>query len=216
MRRLLIMGPPGAGKGTQAALIKDYYKIVHISTGDMFRKAMKNETPLGRLAKEYIDKGELVPDSVTISLVRERLQEEDCEKGFLLDGFPRTIAQAIALDDLLSELNIKIDKVINIQVPDEDLISRITGRRVCLNCGASYHVANQPSKVDGICDNCHGLLYQRDDDSEETIKNRLVVYNSQTKPLLEYYKNSGTLESINGTGTVEEIFDRIKDTLGEN
>lgn len=214
--RLLIMGPPGAGKGTQAALIKDTYNIVHISTGDMFRKAMKNETPLGKLAKEYIDKGELVPDSVTISLVRERLQEEDCEKGFLLDGFPRTIAQAIALDDMLSELNIKIDKVINVEVPDEDLIERITGRRICLNCGAGYHVKNQPPKVEGICDNCHGLLYQRDDDSEETIKNRLVVYNRQTKPLLEYYKNAGILATIEGKGTIEEIFDKIKSTLGGN
>ncbi|MCI5938343.1 MAG: adenylate kinase [Bacilli bacterium] len=212
--KLIIMGPPGAGKGTQAALIKNTLNIPHISTGDMFREAIKNETPLGVEAKRYIDNGELVPDSVTIGLVRERLSNKDCQKGFLLDGFPRTIPQAKALDEILKDLNLNLDAVINIAVDDNVLVDRIVGRRVCPKCKAGYHITNLKPKVDGICDVCGEKLVQRKDDTEETVKNRLNVYANQTKPLLEYYDSYGIVKTIDGVGDIDVIFNNIKSSLG--
>lgn len=212
--KLIIMGPPGAGKGTQAALIKNTLNIPHISTGDMFREAIKNETPLGVEAKRYIDNGELVPDSVTIGLVRERLSNKDCQKGFLLDGFPRTIPQAKALDEILKDLNLSLDAVINIAVDDNVLVDRIVGRRVCPRCKAGYHITNLKPKVDGICDVCGEKLVQRKDDTEETVKNRLNVYANQTKPLLEYYDSYGIVKTIDGVGDIDVIFNNIKSSLG--
>ncbi len=212
--KLIIMGPPGAGKGTQAALIKNTLNIPHISTGDMFREAIKNETPLGVEAKRYIDNGELVPDSVTIGLVRERLSNKDCQKGFLLDGFPRTIPQAKALDEILKDLNLNLDAVINIAVDDNVLVDRIVGRRVCPKCKAGYHITNLKPKVDGICDVCGEKLVQRKDDIEETVKNRLNVYANQTKPLLEYYDSYGIVKTIDGVGDIDVIFNNIKSSLG--
>ena len=211
---LLIMGRPGAGKGTQAFNIRDYYKIPHISTGDMFREAIKNETKLGLLAKSYMDKGLLVPDEVTIGIVKERLSQADCKKGFLLDGFPRTIAQAEALDNILKENGVKLDAVLDINVQPEILIRRMVGRRVCKNCGATYHVEFNPSKVQGICDECGSELIQRKDDTEETGKNRLAVYDSNTAPFLEYYKKQNILKTVNGDQPLEKVFDDIKVVLG--
>lgn len=212
--RLVIMGPPGAGKGTQAALIKETYNIPHISTGDMFREAISNKTALGIEAKKNIDKGMLVPDSVTISLVKERLSQDDCKKGFLLDGFPRTIAQAQALDEILKELNIKLDAVINIDVDFNVLVDRIIGRRACPKCGASFHIVNQPPKKEGICDACGSVLVQRKDDTKETVVTRLDVYTNQTKPLLDYYTNQGLIKNVCGLGDIDVIFSNIKKSLG--
>ena len=212
--RLVIMGPPGAGKGTQAALIKEAYNIPHISTGDMFREAISNKTALGIEAKKNIDKGMLVPDSVTISLVKERLSQDDCKKGFLLDGFPRTIAQAQALDEILKELNIKLDAVINIDVDFNVLVDRIIGRRVCPKCGASFHIVNQPPKKEGICDACGATLVQRKDDTRETVVTRLDVYTNQTKPLLDYYNKQGIVKNVCGLGDIDVIFSNIKKSLG--
>ena len=212
--KLIIMGPPGAGKGTQAALIKEFYNIPHISTGDMFRQAIKNATPLGVEAKNYIDQGKLVPDSVTIGLVKERLSESDCKKGFLLDGFPRTIPQAEALDDILKELNIKLDAVINIEVDENVLIDRIVGRRVCPKCGQGYHVTNLKPLKEGICDKCGSELVQRKDDTKETVVTRLDVYNKQTLPLLAYYTKQNLVKGINGLGDIDVIFQDIKNQVG--
>jgi len=211
---LLIMGPPGAGKGTQAVLIKEEYQIPHISTGEMFRDAISNKTPLGIEAKKYIDKGELVPDFVTNGVVKERLGKDDCKKGFLLDGFPRTLNQAITLDSILSELGIFLDHVLNIDVPYALVIDRISGRRVCPQCGAGYHIKTLKPRVAGICDACGHKLIQRVDDTEETIANRLHIYEKNTKPLLEYYNNKGLLVNINGDGKINEIFQEIKKVLG--
>lgn len=213
--RLLIMGAPGAGKGTQAALIKEAYNIKHISTGDMFRKAISEKTPTGIEAKSYIDQGKLVPDSVTNKLVRERLSEKDCENGFLLDGYPRNLAQAEELDKILEDLGIKLDAVINVSVDDNFLIERITGRRTCTKCGASYHVSFNKPKVEGICDECGSTLIQRPDDSEETIKNRLSVYYEKTKPVLDYYEAQNIVKNVDGIGEINEIFEKIKKELGE-
>ena len=212
--RLLIMGPPGAGKGTQATLIKSQYQIPHISTGDMFREAISQGTPLGLLAKNYTDKGELVPDSVTIGLVRDRLQKDDCKAGFLLDGFPRTITQAVNLDEILKNLYMEIDAVINVVVDDETLIKRISGRRLCEKCGASYHLQNMKPKVENVCDVCGGPLYQRKDDTKETMVNRLSVYYKQTKPLLDYYQEKGLVRDVNGIGHYEDTFKEIQEYLG--
>ncbi len=208
------MGPPGAGKGTQAALIKEAFQIPHISTGDMFREAMRNETKVGLEAKKYIDNGMLVPDSVTNALVKERLSQADCKKGFLLDGFPRNISQAEALDNILSELNIKLDAVINIEVEFSILVDRVVGRRICPKCGAGYHIKNLKPKKDGICDVCGSELIQRKDDNEETIKTRLNVYSEQTKPLLAYYDKQGLVKTFNGDDDVNAIFANIKSAVG--
>lgn len=208
------MGPPGAGKGTQAALIKEAYQIPHISTGDMFREAMRNGTKVGLEAKGYIDKGMLVPDSVTNALVKERLSQADCKKGFLLDGFPRNIPQAEALDKIFEELNIKLDAVINIDVDFSILVDRVVGRRICPKCGAGYHITNLKPVKDGICDVCGTELIQRKDDNEETIKTRLNVYSNQTQPLLEYYNKQGVVKTINGEGDVNVIFNNIKNSVG--
>ena len=213
---LLIMGPPGAGKGSQAALLKDYYKIPHISTGAIFRERIALGTHVGIIAKEYIDKGELVPDSVTIDLVKERLQEDDILNGFLFDGFPRTIPQAIALNMILKESNKMIDKVINLVVDDATLISRISGRRVCIKCGAIYHIEGKKPLVEGVCDLDFGKLIHRDDDKIETVTNRLKVYYEKTKPLLDFYDDLGLLVNVDGLGGIEKGFERIKKILEES
>ncbi|WP_425059829.1 Adenylate kinase [Sporomusa carbonis] len=210
---ILLMGPPGAGKGTQAAKLVENFKIPHISTGDMFRAAVKEGTELGKQAKACMDAGQLVPDSVTIGIVKERLAKEDCQKGFILDGFPRTIAQAEALDRTLSELEIRLDRVINITAPDSELVGRMTGRRICKNCGATYHVAFNPSSKNGICDKCGGELFQRDDDREETVINRLSVYQAQTQPLIEYYQDKGLYTEINGLQPIDDVLKDIVSSL---
>ncbi|MDF2563804.1 MAG: adenylate kinase [Massilibacillus sp.] len=202
---ILLMGPPGAGKGTQAAMLVDKFGIPHISTGDMFRAAVKEGTELGKQAKACMDAGQLVPDSVTIGIVKERLAKPDCKKGFILDGFPRTLEQANALDATLGELQIKLDRVVNISVPAEDLISRATGRRICRGCGATYHVAYNPTAKEGICDKCSGETYQRDDDSEATMTKRLTVYSSQTKPLIQYYQDNGLYTEIDGKQSIDKV-----------
>ena len=212
--KLLIMGRPGAGKGTQAVNIREYYHIPHISTGDMFRAAIKNQTKLGLEAKSYMDQGALVPDEVTIGIVRERLSEDDCKKGFLLDGFPRTIAQAEALDQILESNGIKLDAVLDVNVPAEILIRRMVGRRVCKTCGATYHVEFNAPKVEGICDNCGSKLIQRADDTEETAVNRLKVYDQQTAPLLEFYRKKNLLKTVNGDQPLSKVFEDIKVVLG--
>ncbi|MBQ6783587.1 MAG: adenylate kinase [Acholeplasmatales bacterium] len=212
--KLLIMGRPGAGKGTQAVNIREYYNIPHISTGDMFRAAIKNQTKLGLLAKSYMDKGALVPDEVTIGIVEERLLEDDCKNGFLLDGFPRTIAQAEALDAFLNKNNVKLDAVLDVNVPAEILVRRMVGRRVCKTCGATFHVEFNPSKVAGVCDNCGSPLIQRADDTEATATNRLAVYDENTAPLLEYYKKQNILKTVNGDQSLEKVFEDIKVVLG--
>jgi adenylate kinase len=213
--KLLIMGRPGAGKGTQAANIKDYYKIPHISTGDMFRAAMKNETKLGLEAKKYMEKGLLVPDEVTIGIVEERLLEDDCKNGFLLDGFPRTIAQAEALDAFLAKNGVKLDAVLDVNVPAEILVRRMVGRRVCKTCGATFHVEFNAPKVEGICDNCGAKLIQRPDDTEETAVNRLAVYDENTAPLLDFYAKKNLLKTVNGDQPLDKVFDDIKEVLGK-
>jgi adenylate kinase len=209
------MGRPGAGKGTQAANIKDYYKIPHISTGDMFRAAMKNETKLGLEAKKYMEKGLLVPDEVTIGIVEERLLEDDCKNGFLLDGFPRTIAQAEALDAFLAKNGVKLDAVLDVNVPAEILVRRMVGRRVCKTCGATFHVEFNAPKVEGICDNCGAKLIQRPDDTEETAVNRLAVYDENTAPLLDFYAKKNLLKTVNGDQPLDKVFDDIKEVLGK-
>ena len=212
--KLLIMGRPGAGKGTQAVNIREYYNIPHISTGDMFRAAIKNQTKLGLLAKSYMDQGALVPDEVTIGIVEERLLEDDCKNGFLLDGFPRTIAQAEALDAFLNKNNVKLDAVLDVNVPAEILVRRMVGRRVCKTCGATFHVEFNPSKVAGVCDNCGSPLIQRADDTEATATNRLAVYDANTAPLLDYYKKQNILKTVNGDQSLEKVFEDIKVVLG--
>lgn len=210
---ILLMGPPGAGKGTQAEKLIDAYKIPHISTGDMFRAAVAQGTELGKEAKKYMDAGGLVPDVVTIGIVREGLSKPECANGFILDGFPRTTEQAIALDGILKELGIKMTGVVNIVVPDGDLVSRVTGRRICKNCGATYHVVFNPTKVEGICDKCGGNLYQRDDDKEETVKKRLEAYHQQTEPLIAYYQKQGVYLEIDGTQAIDKVYADVKASL---
>ncbi|MGM8365593.1 adenylate kinase [Virgibacillus sp. W0181] len=210
---LILMGLPGAGKGTQAEKINEQYKIPHISTGDMFRLAIKEGTPLGKKAKEFMDQGALVPDEVTIGIVQERLAMDDCKDGFLLDGFPRTIAQAEALKDLLANMDKKIDDVIHVDVPEEKLMERLTGRRVCPTCGRTYHVVYNPPEKDGICDKDGTTLIQRDDDTADTVKNRLAVNIKQTEPLLDFYKQEGTLITINGDQQITDVFKDIQKQL---
>jgi adenylate kinase len=203
------MGPPGAGKGTQAARLVEEFKIPHISTGDMFRAAVKEGTELGKQAKTCMDAGKLVPDEVTIGIVKERLAKADCEKGFILDGFPRTVEQAVALDKILSELGLKLNCALNVAVPASELIRRAVGRRICKKCGATYHVEFKPSKKDGICDVCGGDLYQRADDSEATMKNRLSVYEEQTKPLISYYEKEELYKEVDGSQSMDKVFQDI-------
>jgi len=203
------MGPPGAGKGTQAEGLIDKFQIPHISTGDMFRAAIKDGTTLGLKAKEYMDAGSLVPDEVTIGIVAERLAKADCAQGFLLDGFPRTIAQADALDKILVDLQMKLDGVLNIEVDEAKLLERLTGRRICRQCGATYHMVFNPPNVERVCDKCGGELYQRSDDTLETAKNRLSVYQIQTQPLIEYYQGQGILKEINGDQDISKVLEDI-------
>lgn len=203
---IVLMGLPGAGKGTQAEKIVNKYEIPHISTGDMFRAAISQGTELGLKAKSYMDQGALVPDEVTIGIVRERLAQKDCENGFLLDGFPRTVPQAEALDNILEELGKKIDHVINIQVEKDELVARLSGRRICKTCGATYHVIFNPPKVEGKCDKDGGELYTRADDNPETVANRLEVNMKQAQPLLDFYESKGLLTNINGQQEIEKVF----------
>ncbi len=212
--KLILLGPPGAGKGTQAESIKEAYNLIHISTGDIFRKNMKENTPLGVKAKEYVDKGQLVPDEITIAMVEDRLSQEDVREGFLLDGFPRSTSQAEALDDIMMELGSKIDKVINIEVDKNILVDRVVGRRICKECGATYHVRSNPPKQAGICDKCGGELYQRADDTEETVAKRISIYEEETLPLVEYYTEKGNLFTVDGTLGIDTVFGKIQKALG--
>ena len=212
---LIIFGPPGAGKGTQASIIAKNYNMLHISTGDMLRAAVKEGSELGNLAKSYMDKGELVPDHVVIGIIREVIKSSDSINGYLLDGFPRTIPQAEALDWMLNSESLKVDKVVSIEVPDVEIISRIGGRRVCEKCGAMYHKVYDPPKNADICDKCGGNLYQRDDDKEDVIRKRLEVYSRQTLPLKAYYRNAGILGEIDGLGTIDDVRSRISDSLNQ-
>ncbi|CAH8719053.1 adenylate kinase [Paenibacillus thiaminolyticus] len=210
---ILFMGPPGAGKGTQAERIVAEFGIPHISTGDAFRKAMNEGTPIGLKAKQYIDQGLLVPDDVTVGIVRERLTQPDCEAGFLLDGFPRTLAQAEALDGILTELGRKLDHVINLSVDRDLLLARLTGRRICKSCGATYHVMFNPPTQAGVCDKCQGELYQRSDDTEEKVGTRLDEYINKTAPLLEYYGNKGLLREVDGEKEIDTVTSEIVSLL---
>jgi adenylate kinase len=212
--RLVLLGAPGAGKGTQAKKLIDKYGIPQISTGDILRQAVKDGTTLGKEAKSYMDKGELVPDSVVLGLVEERLRQDDCKKGYILDGFPRNTAQAEVLDSMLGDLGMPLTAAVSVDVPFDDLMKRLTGRRTCKSCGQMYNVYFNPSGKDGVCDKCGGDLFQRDDDREETIKKRLEVYEAQTAPLADYYSNKGMLKSIQGTGGIDEIFGRLCAALG--
>lgn len=211
---LVLMGLPGAGKGTQAEKIVEKYAIPHISTGDMFRAAMKEGTELGLKAKSFMDQGALVPDEVTIGIVRERLSKDDCQKGFLLDGFPRTVPQAEALENILTELGKKIDYVLNIDVDQDILMERLTGRRICKNCGSTYHLVFNPPAKEGVCNRCGGELYQRADDNAETVKNRLQVNIEQAKPLLDFYETKGYLRNIDGQQDINKVFVDIDSLLG--
>jgi adenylate kinase len=207
--RLLLMGPPGAGKGTQAEGLVKKYNIPHISTGDIFRAALRAGTPMGLQAKEYMDKGQLVPDEVVVGIVGDKLSSGECADGFLLDGFPRTLPQAEALTRRLKEMNVKLDAVINIEVPAREIIDRLTSRRVCQKCPSTYHLKFNPPQVRNICDNCGSELYQRDDDTLETVQERLDVYNRQTQPLIEYYKEQGLLLSVDGARDIHQVLDAI-------
>ena len=209
-----MLGAPGAGKGTQAKQIADKYSIPHISTGDIFRANIKNGTELGKKAKQYMDQGALVPDELTCDLVMDRIQQDDCKNGFVLDGFPRTIPQAEALDAALGKINEKMDYAIDVDVPDENIVNRMSGRRACLNCGATYHLISIPPKVEGICDRCGSKIVLREDDKPETVQKRLKVYHEQTQPLIDYYKNQGILKSVDGTQPMDEVFKAIVTILG--
>ncbi|WP_066871305.1 adenylate kinase [Clostridium mediterraneense] len=214
--KIVLLGPPGAGKGTQAKSISNKYSIPHISTGDIFRKNISENTPLGIEAKSYIDKGLLVPDEVTINMVNDRLSMDDCKKGYLLDGFPRTVEQAEALDKFLSERGEKLDTALLIEVPSNFIVERMTGRRVCPSCGASYHVKFNPPVVEGKCDVCGSDLIQRKDDTMEIVQDRLNVYEAQTQPLIDFYRNKNQLSAVDGTKAINEVFESICEILGSN
>lgn len=211
--RLILLGPPGSGKGTQATRLVEKYRIPQISTGDILRAAVRDGTELGKSAKSYMDAGKLVPDSVVIGIIGERLREADCARGYILDGFPRTVAQADALKDTVARMGQAIDHVLSLEVPAEELVERLSGRRTCKGCGAMYHVKFSRPRVDGKCDKCGGELFQRDDDQEATIRARLKVYDEQTAPLIAYYRKAGLLRSIDGMGGMEEILGRITAVL---
>lgn len=211
--KLVLLGPPGAGKGTQASGIVKQYNVPHISTGDIFRKNIKEQTALGKKAKEYMDQGLLVPDELVVEIVEDRLKEDDARAGFLLDGFPRTQKQAQALDEVLTKMDSKLNKVVNIEVAKEILVGRAVGRRICKDCGDTYHIEFNPSKKEGVCDSCSGDLYQRSDDNEETVSKRIEVYLNETKPLIDYYTQKGLLVSVDGTKDIREVFEDIKKAL---
>ena len=212
--KIIMLGAPGAGKGTQAKQIADKYSIPHISTGDIFRANIKNGTELGKKAKQYMDQGALVPDELTCDLVMDRIQQDDCKNGFVLDGFPRTIPQAEALDAALGKINEKMDYAIDVDVPDENIVNRMSGRRACLNCGATYHLISIPPKVEGICDRCGSEIVLREDDKPETVQKRLKVYHEQTQTLIDYYKNQCILKYVDGTKPMYEVFKAIVTILG--
>ncbi|WP_394524968.1 adenylate kinase [Lacrimispora sp. JR3] len=212
--KIIMLGAPGAGKGTQAKKISEKYQIPHISTGDIFRSNIKEGTELGKKAKGYMDQGALVPDELTIGMLIDRIQKEDCSDGYVLDGFPRTIPQAESLTKAISEMGQKIDFAINVDVPDENIINRMSGRRACISCGATYHIVYNPSKVPGVCDVCGAELVLRDDDKPETVKKRLSVYHDQTQPLIEYYEKEGVLVNVDGTQELNKVFSDIVSILG--
>ena len=212
--KIIMLGAPGAGKGTQAKMIADQYGIPHISTGDIFRANIKAGTELGKKAKTYMDQGLLVPDELVVDLVVDRVQQEDCRNGYVLDGFPRTIPQAEALDAALAKLGDRVDYAINVEVPDENIVARMSGRRACVSCGATYHIVHIPTKVEGICDRCGASLILRDDDKPETVKKRLGVYHEQTQPLIDYYTRSGILKEVDGTVDMKDVFAAITEVLG--
>ncbi len=212
--KIIMLGAPGAGKGTQAQMIADKYNIPHISTGDIFRANIKNGTELGKKAKEYMDKGQLVPDELTVELLLDRVAKDDCKEGYVLDGFPRTIPQADVLDKELTKLGDKVDFAVNVDVPDENIVRRMSGRRACLKCGATYHIEHIPPKTEGICDKCGSELVQRDDDKPETVQNRLTVYHEQTQPLIDYYDKKNILKTVDGTKDMQEVFSDIVNILG--
>ena len=213
--KIIMLGAPGAGKGTQAKMIADKYGIPHISTGDIFRANIKNGTELGKKAKEYMDQGMLVPDELTCDLVVDRIQQDDCKEVYILDGFPRTIPQAECLDEALKSLNDKIDYAVNVEVPDENIVNRMSGRRACVGCGATYHLVYSPTKQEGVCDRCGEELILREDDKPETVQKRLTVYHDQTQPLIEYYDKQGALVSVDGTVDMQDVFNAIVSILGE-
>ncbi len=212
--KIIMLGAPGAGKGTQAKMIADKYNIPHISTGDIFRANIKEGTPLGKEAKGFMDKGQLVPDELTVRILLDRVAADDCSNGYVLDGFPRTIPQAEVLDSELSKLGDKVDFAINVDVPDENIVRRMGGRRACVTCGATYHIEHVPPKQEGICDKCGSELILRDDDKPETVQKRLAVYHEQTQPLIEYYDNKGILKTVDGTVDMMDVFGAITDILG--
>jgi adenylate kinase len=212
--KIIMLGAPGAGKGTQAKMIADKYQIPHISTGDIFRANIKNGTELGKEAKSYMDKGLLVPDELTVKILLDRVANKDCENGYVLDGFPRTIPQATVLEEALAKTGDKIDYAVNVDVPDENIIKRMSGRRACLKCGATYHIEHIPPKKDGVCDVCGEALVLRDDDKEETVKNRLEVYHKQTQPLIDFYSERGVLKVVDGTVDMKDVFASIVAILG--
>ncbi len=211
--KIIMLGAPGAGKGTQAKMIADKFGIPHISTGDIFRANIKNGTELGKKAKEFMDKGLLVPDELTVQLLLDRVANEDCKNGYVLDGFPRTIPQADVLDSELTKLGDKVDFAVNVDVPDENIVRRMSGRRACLKCGATYHIEHIPPKKEGICDTCGSELVQRDDDKPETVLNRLSVYHEQTQPLIDYYNKKDILKTVDGTKDMQEVFNDIVNIL---
>ncbi len=213
--KIIMLGAPGAGKGTQAKKIAEHYGIPHISTGDIFRANIKNGTDLGKKAKEYMDQGLLVPDELTCDLVTDRVSKEDCANGYILDGFPRTIPQAEALEDALKKMGTDVDYAINVDVPDSSIVSRMGGRRACVTCGATYHLMFMPPKKEGICDSCGSALILRDDDKPETVQKRLDVYHAQTQPLIDFYEKKGILKTIDGTQEIDRVFGDIKEILGE-
>lgn len=212
--KIIMLGAPGAGKGTQAKMIADKYGIPHVSTGDIFRANIKQGTPLGTEAKSYMDKGQLVPDELTVKILLDRVAADDCKDGYVLDGFPRTIPQAEVLDKALTELGDKVDYAIDVDVPDENIVKRMSGRRACVTCGATYHIEHVPPKKEGICDKCGSELILRDDDKPETVANRLKVYHEQTWSLIEYYEKKGILKTVDGTVDMMDVFSAITDILG--